>query len=71
MHRNARTVSEYFHPPHHSATASLNLVEIYCAVYLMPAVANLTPWNFLLVKEKLSTDSKQEQLFPMSQANHL
>lgn len=68
MHRNARTVP----PSQHPATASLNLVEFYCSTYLMPTVANLTPQNFLLGKEKkLLTDSVQEQLFLTSQAYNL
>lgn len=67
MHRKARTVP----PSQHPATASLNLVES-CSMYLMPTVANLTPQNFLLGKEKkLLTDSKQEQFFLTSQANNL
>lgn len=62
MHRNARTVREHFFPLIIPQLLHRTWWRIYRAVYLMPTVANLTPYNFLLVKEKLS-DSKQEQLF--------
>lgn len=70
MHKNARPVREHFFPPIIPQLLQWTW-NIYHAAYLMPTVANLTPWNFLLLEKKLSADLKQKQFFLMSKANRL